>query len=123
MYIQSIQPIATDVPPIIPIAPVVPAQQPQMLGLHHQAKPDQATAVNTKDRTEEIQKALGELNQAIEPFNISLKFSRDEETGQIVIQMIDDKSGTTLHQFPEEAMLHVAAILSKLQGKIFNQKA
>jgi uncharacterized FlaG/YvyC family protein len=61
-----------------------------------------------------------ELGQALEQYNISLKFTRDEETGTIVIEMIDQTSGETLLQFPNEARLHVAAALSKLQGKIVN---
>ena len=120
MYIESIQPIAMNG---LAIRPVAPPEDQRMLGPHQHPQPDHAAAANTKDRTEEIQKALGELNQAIEPFSISLKFSRDEATGKIVIQMIDNKSGTTLHQFPEEAMLQVSAILGKLQGKIFSEKA
>jgi flagellar protein FlaG len=70
-----------------------------------------------------FEKALNELSQAIQPFNISLKFSRDEETGKIVIQMIDSRSGDTVQQIPDEALLHVSAILGKLQGKIFSCKA
>ena len=118
MNIESIQPITHDGVAIRSFAPI---SDQRMLRQHPQA--DHAAVADTKDRTAEIQQALGELNQAIEPFSISLKFSRDEESGKIVIEMIDEKSGTTLHQFPEEAMLHVAAILSKLQGKIFNRQA
>jgi uncharacterized FlaG/YvyC family protein len=68
-------------------------------------------------------KALRELGQAIEQYNVSLKFTRDEETGTIVIELIDQTSGETLLQFPNEARLQVAATLSKLQGKIFNCQA
>ena len=73
--------------------------------------------------TQETDKALRELGQAVEPFNVSLKFTRDEETGTIVVEVIDKKSGETLSQFPNGAMLQLAATLSKLQGKIFNCQA
>ncbi len=68
------------------------------------------------------EKALNELRKAIEPFDISLKFSRDEETGTIVVQMIN-AAGEMLKQIPNEASLRVAATLSKFQGKIFNFEA
>ena len=71
----------------------------------------------------ETDNALRELGKAIEPFNVSLKFTRDAETGTIVVQMIDDTSGETLQQFPNAARLQVAATLTKLQGKIFNCQA
>ncbi len=70
-----------------------------------------------------FEKALSELSEAIQPFNISLKFSRDEETGKIVIEMIDSRSGDTVQQIPDEALLQISAILGKLQGKIFSCKA
>ena len=72
---------------------------------------------------QETDKALLELSQAIERFNVSLKFTKDEETGKIVIEMIDQTSGDTLLQIPNAATLHVAATLSKLQGRIFNCRA
>jgi uncharacterized FlaG/YvyC family protein len=77
---------------------------------------------NTAD-AKQADQAVHELNQAIEPFNVDLKFSKDVETGTIVIQMIDKKSGEELQQFPTEATLHVSATLRKLQGKIFSCKA
>jgi flagellar protein FlaG len=71
----------------------------------------------------ETDKALRELDQAVEAFNVSLKFTRDEETGTIVVEVIDQRSGETLSQFPNGAMLQLAATLSKLQGKIFDCQA
>lgn len=73
--------------------------------------------------SQEADKARHELSQAIKQFNVSLKFTRDEETGTIVVEMIDETSGETLLQFPNEARLQVAATLSKLQGRIFNAQA
>ena len=72
---------------------------------------------------QETDKALREVGKAVEPFNVSLKFTKDEETGKIVVEMIDQTSGETLQQFPNKATLQVAATLSKLQGKIFNRQA
>ena len=72
---------------------------------------------------QETDKALRELDSAVEAFNVSLKFTRDEATGTIVVEVIDQTSGETLSQFPNGAMLQLAATLSKLQGKIFNCQA
>ena len=87
----------------------------------------QATATEpstaAKTRSPEPERASRELEAALQPFNVSLKFSKDEDTGTIVVQIVDDKSGQTLQQFPSEAMLHVAAILGKLQGNIFDHVA
>jgi uncharacterized FlaG/YvyC family protein len=69
----------------------------------------------------EVSKALGDLGKAMQEANISLKFTTDQETGRIVIQMIDEVSGDTVQQIPDAAMLHVAAVLGKLQGRLFDE--
>ena len=74
-------------------------------------------------RVEEIDQTLSNLAKAVEPFDIALKFSKDQETGAIVVEMISQSTGETLQQIPNAAMLHVAAVLGKLQGQIFNRKA
>lgn len=89
-----------------------------------QSRPEVAKAsVGNTVGSRESDAALRELGQVMEESNISLKFTKDAETGKIVIEMIDQKSGETLLQIPNVAALHVAATLSKLQGKIFNVKA
>jgi flagellar protein FlaG len=66
---------------------------------------------------------LQPLEEAVKVANISLNFSRDEETGNIVIKLVDQTSGETVQQIPSEATLHLSAALSKLQGQIFDTKA
>ena len=84
--------------------------------------PVQGPPAQTKE-IHQIDQAIGELARAVEPFDIALKFSKDQETGMIVIQMISQNTGETLQQIPNEAMLNVAATLGKLQGIIFNRVA
>lgn len=96
--------------------PATPANVPGA-GLKQPGRP--APVGNIADPVQ----AVRELSEVIEPFNIDLKFSKDAETGTIVIQMIDKKSGEELQQIPDRATLHVAATLRKLQGKILNCKA
>ncbi len=70
-----------------------------------------------------VEDAMRALNEAAEPFAISLQFNRDDETGTIVIKMIDRRTGEVVQQIPHEAMLHLSAVLGKLQGQIFDRKA
>jgi flagellar protein FlaG len=80
-------------------------------------------ADNGTDKSQQTEAALKELSDVMAPFNISLKFTKDQDTGTIVIQMVDQKSGDTLRQIPSEASLRVAATIAKLQGKIFSRIA
>jgi flagellar protein FlaG len=70
-----------------------------------------------------VEDALHTLEKAVEGSNIALNFSRDDETGSIVVKLVDQTSGEIVQQIPSEALLHLSASLGKLQGKVFNQKA
>src|SRR5258705_2972599 len=114
MNIDSIQPIRLE-----GVAPVASSEQRHMLPSKGKGSDTSVPAGNTAD-AQETDKTLKELGQAVERFNVSLKFTKDQDTGKIVIEMIDQTSGETLLQIPNEATLHLAANLSELQGKIFN---
>lgn len=60
----------------------------------------------------EVQKLQTELAN----HDISLKFSRDDTTNHIIVQMIDGKTGEAIRQFPTEVSLSLAANFMKLQG-------
>ena len=94
------------------------------------ARPDSTSSASRRDRAatsavqvQEVDRVLSNLAAAIQPFDIALRFSKDRETGAIVIEMINQRTGETLQQIPNDAMLHVSAVLGKLQGMIFNEQA
>jgi flagellar protein FlaG len=75
------------------------------------------------DRAANVEEALRSLARAVEAANIALNFSRDEETGSIVVKLVDQTSGETVQQIPAEALLHLSAALGKLQGQLFDERA
>lgn len=66
--------------------------------------------------------AVDELNSSLEPFGVSLKFHRDEESSKIVIEVVDVVTGEQLRQIPDEAALKLAAEFNRLQGRILNRQ-
>ena len=58
---------------------------------------------------------LAKLEKTLAQHNISLKFSRDEATNHIVVQLID-QNGEAIRQFPTKVSLSLAATFQKLQG-------
>ena len=70
-----------------------------------------------------LEKAIQAIDEVVKAANLSLDFSRDDETGAIVIKLIDQKTGEAVQQIPSDARLHLAAALSKLQGQLFNRQA
>ena len=73
--------------------------------------------------TAQLEKVTKQIQDVIQDSNITLNFSRDEESGTIVVKLIDQASGEAIQQFPSETALRLAAALGKLQGQFFNQKA
>ena len=63
---------------------------------------------------------LAKLKAALSEHNISLKFSRDDATKRVVVEMIDQKTGEAIRQFPTEVSLSLAANFMKLQGVFLN---
>lgn len=63
---------------------------------------------------------LAKLQKALAQHDISLKFSKDDATNNIVVQMIDGRTGEAIRQFPTEVSLSLAANFIKLQGVFLN---
>lgn len=74
-------------------------------------------------RGEAAEEAARSLTEMAKASQIELQFNRDDDTGTIVIKMVDQKSGETVQQIPSEALLRLSAALGKTQGQLFDQKA
>lgn len=70
-----------------------------------------------------LEEAALSLNALLKPVNTSLQFHRDAATNRIVVEVIDLRSGQQLRQFPDEAILHLAAVLGRLQGQVIDHQA
>jgi uncharacterized FlaG/YvyC family protein len=92
------------------------------LGPDSRRHPSEIKKASQQAGSAQIEQAISEANHALEPFQMSLKFSKDADTGMIVVQVVD-KSGEPVRQTPTEASLVIAASLAKLQGKLFSRQA
>jgi flagellar protein FlaG len=59
---------------------------------------------------------VAKLEHALAQHDISLRFSQDDATNSVVVQMIDQRTGEAIRQFPTEVSLSLAANFMKLQG-------
>jgi flagellar protein FlaG len=109
-------------------APVIGAQQiTSASGIappaERRAAQEDESAAPPPDSQPELESALRSIQDVVSEENISLKFSRDEQTGAMVMELVDQQSGEPVLQIPSVAQLRLAEVLGKLQGNIFNQKA
>ena len=98
--------------------------------------PSPRTAPSAPARTDESASAsgqpvdAGELASAIEKVQDftktlanELKFNIDEDSGQMVVKIVDSATDEVIRQIPSEEMLEIAKALDQIQGLLIKQKA
>lgn len=88
----------------------------------HFPSPGESAGASAEESAE-LERSLRSLGQTLADSRISLNFSRDEESGALVVRMVDDGTGETIRQLPSEAALRLANAFGKLQGLIFKGEA
>lgn len=82
-------------------------------------KVEAAAPVQSKADPEQVQKAMKEVQQAVEATSPnSLQFAIDHDSGKTVVKITDVKTGELIRQIPSEEMLELARSLDKMQGKL-----
>ena len=59
------------------------------------------------------------LQEVLAESDISLNFRRDEETGRIIVELIDNTTGDAVRQIPSEVSLRLTEMFSKVKGYFF----
>lgn len=67
--------------------------------------------------------AFEEINAAMQAWNTGMRFEIDEDTQQLVVSIVDSKTGDVLRQIPSEEVLHIAKMIAQFQGKLVSTKA
>lgn len=72
---------------------------------------------------DELTKAVDEMNERSELLRRNLQFSVDDESGRMVIKVVDSQTDEVIRQIPKEEMLEIARSLEKAEGLLFRAKA
>jgi uncharacterized FlaG/YvyC family protein len=80
-----------------------------------------AGAASTRESAEQPEK-LQELKSALAEHNITLDISRDDQTDEIVVRLVNDETGEAIQQFPSVVSLKLAAVFAKLQGQFVDKQ-
>lgn len=73
--------------------------------------------------SEQVQKAVENLRQAVQSSSANLQFSVDGDTGKTIIRVVDGDTKEVIRQLPSEEVLQLAKSLDKLSGLLLKQKA
>lgn len=89
-------------------------------------KPKQETPklkVEVENEDKELkQENLQKLQDVFAESNIDLKYSRDDKTKALVVEMVDSTTGEAVLQIPSEVSLKLAALFVKTQGQFVDEK-
>ncbi len=88
-------------------APVVPGRAAEAQGM----PPDRARAVAEEAR-----------DRLAAAFDRQLRFRVHEETGRVMVQVIDRESGEVVDEIPPEELLDLAAELARVAGLILDKR-
>ena len=72
---------------------------------------------------EKVEAATRIVRDFVEPINSNLEFSLDDDTGQMVVKIIDRATKEVIRQMPSEEMLAVAKTLDSIKGLFVRQTA
>ena len=72
--------------------------------------------------SENIEKALESVNDALKNSNNSLKFQVDKSVRQPIITVVDQDSGKVLRQYPTEEVVRITKNIDSLRGVLFDSK-
>jgi len=65
-------------------------------------------------------KEVRDLHHALAKHQISLSFTLDNETNQVIVKLIDEQTGEAVRQTPTEVSLKLAAVNATITGQFVN---
>ncbi len=87
---------------------------------------DPRRAEDARDKeqaSENLEKMVTGLNELVHELHRELQFSLDDESGEVVIKVIDRETDTVIRQLPAEEVLRLRKRLQEAAGAIFHDQA
>ena len=75
------------------------------------------------DTAEQVSQSVERLNEMLQNNRQSLRFSVDDDSGRMVVRVMDAQTDEVIRQIPSEETLRFAEYVDGLVGMIFNKKA
>ncbi len=81
-------------------------------------------AKDDRAKAEELKRAIEKLNEHLKPINESVRFKVDNDSGKVVIAVVDTETDTVLRQIPSKEALEMSrSTPSRQQGLLINTQA
>ena len=94
------------------------------VGTAAEAPDSSPTAVSPqRPERQEVEAAAKSVREFVQPINSNLEFSVNDDTGQLVVKIIDRTTKEVIRQMPSEEMLAIAKTLDSIKGLFVKQTA
>lgn len=81
------------------------------------------TATKLTPNTEQLTKAVKDINNTIQALSQNLEFTVDTDSERVVVKIVDQQTKEVLRQIPTEEALEISKSLDRLQGLLIKQQA
>lgn len=72
---------------------------------------------------EQLETATESVRSFVQPINNNIEFSVNEDTGQLVVKIIDRNTKEVIRQMPSDEMIAIARTLDSIKGLFVKQSA
>ena len=87
------------------------------------AKSDEVILSDDRMDKSDFEKTMESLKEYTGWGNFNIDFATDDQTGSMVIRIIDRDTGETVRQIPPEQILKLRSHLQEIQGLVFDHMA
>jgi len=82
-----------------------------------------AIAKPVEETKADLQAAVVEMNEFVQAVNRDIDFNLDDESGKVVVNVLDRETGSIIRQIPSEEALRLAESLSDARSLLFKTEA
>ena len=129
---QSASTVKISTPTVADAAPTVPTSAPAVVVQEQKVRQDAAAAgkqippsdVAEKETAndEQVLQAAQEMREYAKSIDRDLKFNVDDDSGRLIITVIDPETDKIVRQIPPEETLHILRNMERGAGTLFDNK-
>jgi flagellar protein FlaG len=105
------------------VEPGLESQAPKNAPAKDATSKESLNVLTKEDEKQVLGQAVKNVNDFFQTVQRTLQFTLNEDTGRMVIQVKDGKTGEVIRQIPPEEMLQLSNRLDELKGLLFEGKA
>ena len=84
---------------------------------------DSADSNQPKVNPDDLIKAVNNINQAFEAFNQGVRFKVNDDTKQLVVQIVNQDTDEVIKEIPSKEVLELEAQIREMVGLFLDEKA